>query len=352
MDIKDLVEEVGYAVKRKAACHGGEYSSACPFCKEGDDRFLIWPHRHNGNGNYNGGRYSCRVCGRYGDAITFLCEFHGLRYLAACDRLKINPKGRELKPVNKIHQRLQTAGEPPALWIEKATCFIDWCHSKLMSNLAVLPQIHKRGFTNESLKQYKIGFNPGDIRGYDFRRNRSDWGLEDQFKADGSIKGLWLPIGFTIPTFNAKKQVIKLKVRRSMWSEGDKLPKYVEISGSKACPSIYGNIRLPIVLVLESELDGLLVQQFASDLLYCVALGGSTKPLDAETDGLLRRTKNILFLPDFDKAGATAWAKWQKMFPGIRRILTPHEKSAGDYHVSGGNIREWLEGCILRLGSA
>jgi len=32
--------------------------------------------------------------------------------------------------------------------------------------------------------------------------------------------------------------------------------------------------------------------------------------------------------------------------PEIKRILTPHEKSAGDYFLAGGNLREWLEDCL------
>lgn len=94
MDIKDLIEETGYSPRRKAACHGGEYCSPCPFCKAGEDRFLIWPNRHNKNGEYQGGRYSCRKCEKYGDAITFLRDLHGLNYRDACIQLKITPKTR------------------------------------------------------------------------------------------------------------------------------------------------------------------------------------------------------------------------------------------------------------------
>jgi hypothetical protein len=347
MSIKDLVEEAGYPVKRKAATHGGEYSSPCPFCKEGDDRFIIQPNRHNKNGDYNGGRYACRVCGKYGDAISFLCELHGLSYLDACARLKLAPKTKQSIAIARKPYKPLVAADSPSAWIEKATTFVEWCHSKLMSNSESLANIQKRGFSLDSIVRYKIGFNPGDSRGYDFMRDRLDWGLEEQLKEDGTQRKLWLPIGITIPTLLIDGRVIKVKVRRIRWKEGDKLPKYVEISGSKSCPSVYGDTKLPVGL--ESELDSLLVQQFASDLLYCVALGGSTKLLDAETDKLLRRTKHLLFLPDFDKAGGVAWGKWQNKFHGIQRILTPHEKSAGDYHIAGGDLREWLISCITQM---
>lgn len=346
MDIKDLIEEAGYSPQRKAACHGGEYSSPCPFCKDGKDRFLIWPQRFNKNTEYQGGRYSCRVCQKYGDAITFLRDFYGLSYRDACAKLKLIPKKRQSNAIFKQPNQPSFVADPPTLWMDKAAKFIEWCHSKLMSNPSALANVQARGFTLDSLVRYKIGLNPGDIRGHDFRKDRQNWGLEPELKKDGTFRKLWLPVGFTIPTFSSDGQVVKIKVRRTSWKEGDTLPKYVEVSGSKPSPSVFGNAQLPVGLVLESEFDGLLIQQEASDLIYCVALGGSTKSVDAHTDSLLRSTKCILFLPDFDQAGALAWVKWKRQFPKIHRILTPKGKSAGDALIEGINLRQWIEGEI------
>lgn len=341
--MKDLIEETGYSPRRKASCHGGEYCSPCPFCKDGDDRFITWPKRHNTNGEYQGGRYRCRKCGKYGNAITFLRDFHGMSYRDACTQLKITPKPRQFTPTRKEPPRLFIAQNPPIIWIEKATAFTEWCHTNLIKNPEAFKKVQERGFTTDSIRKYKIGFNSGDSRGYDFKRNRRDWGLEERLKDDGTPQKIWLPVGFTIPTFSDDGHVVKLKIRRSAWKEDDKLPKYVEISGSKSCPSVYGNTQLPVGLMLESEFDGLLIQQEVSDLLYCVALGGSTKSIDAHTDAVLRSTKRILFLPDFDQAGAIAWIKWKWLFPQIYRILTPTGKGAGDAWLAGIDLRKWIE---------
>ncbi len=347
MNIKYLIEEIGYSPRRKATCHGGEYCSPCPFCKDGKDRFLIWPNCHNKNGEYQGGRYSCRKCGKYGDAITFLRELHGLNYRDACARLKIAPKTRQFTVMSKEIPKPLISVNPPQKWIEKATAFTEWCHANLIKNLEAFKKVQERGFTTESIKKFKIGFNPGDCQDREFKCSRQDWGLEERIKDDGTYQKIWLPVGFTVPTFSDDGQVVKLKIRRSAWRENDSLPKYVEISGSKSCPSIYGNTQLPVGLVLESEFDGLLSQQEVGDLLYSVALGGSTKPIDADTDALLRSTKRILFLPDFDQAGALAWVKWKRQFPSIYRMLTPTGKSAGDAFIEGINLREWIEGEII-----
>lgn len=328
MDIKDLIEEAGYTPKRKTA---KEFSSPCPFCKKGDDRFIIQPIRPG----WKGGKFSCRVCGKYGDAVKFLMELNNLSYLAACERLKIEPK-RLHKKSSKQENKLLIANNPSELWLSKGNAFVEWFHAQLLANQSALEVVKKRGFTLESIKRFKLGFNPKVVF-----RDREEWGLQRELKEDGQSKKLWLPEGIVIPTF-ASDQVIKIKIRRSNYREGDKLPKYVEVSGSKHCPSIYGDCHFKVALILESELDALLIQQEVGDLVYCVALGGSTKPIDCQTDQLLRRTSLLLFCPDFDKAGAVAWDRWKKMFPAIQRILTPDGKAAGDAFLAGVNLREWI----------
>lgn len=337
MNIIDLIQELGYTPKRKASTHGGEYSSPCPFCKDGNDRFLVWPNRSNKNSEYQGGRFSCRVCQKYGDAITFLCEFQGMSYKDACAKLRIEPRKRSDALIIKREIKPSVAEDPSELWKVKGLKFVEWCHAQLLANLENLALVIKRGFTIDSIKKFKIGFCPKD-----FFREREEWGLNAQLKEDGTLKKQWLPAGLVIPTFS-HDQVIKIKIRRLKWREGDKLPKYVEVSGSKTCSSIYGNLNLKVALVLESELDALLVQQEANDLVYCVALGGSTKSLDFYTDQLLRSSPLILFCPDFDKAGAIAWLKWKKMFPNIYRILTPDGKDPSDAFLAEVDLREWIK---------
>ena len=337
MTILELIEDTGLTPKREAATYGGVFSSPCPFCQDGDDRFVIWPNRHNNNGEYQGGRYWCRVCGKHGDAITFIRELHGVSYREACNRLKIEPKKiNSTQPIRQERKPL-IVSDPSEVWQGRAKAFVDWCHTNLISNSDAIALVTKRGFTLESIKRFKLGFNPKDLFG-----NRTEWGLEEEIKDDGKPRKMWLPTGLIIPTFSENGNVIKVKIRRLNWKEGDKYPKYVELSGSKQCFSIYGDTSLPCALVLESEFDALLVQQFASDILYCVALGGSTKPIDQQTDLLLRTTSTLLFCPDFDEAGAVAWKKWKNMFLNIHRVMTPLGKSPGDDYLAGIDLREWL----------
>ena len=340
MNIKDLVEEIGLTPKRKASTKGGEYASPCPFCQDGKDRFLIWPSQVNQNGDYQGGRYLCRVCSQFGDAITFLRKIEKLSYKEACEKLKIEPKWAKDRHFLKPQDPFPIAKEPFLLWQDKALLFVNWCHHQLIKNPKSLDLLFQRGFTLDIIKKYKLGFNPKN-----FFRDREEWGLPIQKKEDHSLKKLWLPKGLVIPTFLAEK-VIKLKIRRTDWKEDDSLPKYIEVSGSKSCPSIYGNPALKALLIIESEFDAILVQQFAEDLVCCIALGGSSKPLDLQTYKQIKACPLVLFLPDFDQAGRKALEKWMKWFPHLERIFTPLEKSAGDAYLNGIDLREWLEGCL------
>ena len=105
---------------------------------------------------------------------------------------------------------------------------------------------------------------------------------------------------------------------------------------------MFGDLNLPIGLVFESELDALLVAQEAWGIAFTVALGGSTKPIDYQTDLFLRGVPNLFFCPDFDEAGKKAWDSWKAKYPTIRRLLTSSSKSAGDAFLEGLDLRNWI----------
>lgn len=146
--------------------------------------------------------------------------------------------------------------------------------------------------------------------------NRANWGLPLDYREDGKAKLHWLPKGIVIPTFE-QKGVIKLKVRRTDWHFADKLPKYVEISGGLQCPSIYGDITKPIVIV-EAEIDAILIQQFASDICCSLALGGVGKRPDKHTHEILKRAPLILLSLDYDEAGKKEYSFWMLTYANLR----------------------------------
>jgi len=343
MNIIDVLEELKIFPRKKSA---KEYCSPCPYCNDGTDRFTIWPDQGKG------GQFWCRVCEKKGDAIKLLRDLQGLTYRQACVKLRVDPVTRH---TSTQEQKTFIAENPPDLWTEKATAFVEWSHDKLMKNENFLSVLTKRGMTLETIKAFKLGYNPTRLF-----RQCDEWGLARESKENGKPKYIWLPQGTIIPTFEDGK-LTKLKIRNANFerelekyntererSDVPKYPpsKYVVVKGSKKCPSIYGNISLDTLLILESELDAILMMQEAGEFCFCLALGGSTQPLDLHKERIVRGVENLLFCPDFDEAGKGSWDRWIKRFPDTKRILTPEGKDPTEALNHGVDLKEWIKGAL------
>lgn len=341
MSLIELAEGLGLNPKKTSNSKGGEYHSACPACGEGKDRFMIWPQLN---------RYWCRRCESNGDAIQFCRDFMNMSFHEACDRINDAKHflwGKLEKKQSK--QSLITAKEPPWAWQEKALSFVKWAHDQLKRSPKALEELYQRGFQNCTIDHFMLGFskNSSSLGSFDFFREKQDWGLPDELKQNGTHKRLWLPCGLVIPTISKDGSVMKIKIRRHEWNHQDHLPKYVEISGSMLCPSLYGDLINRVIVLLESELDAMLIQQEAKDICNCVALGGAGKKPDLLTDQILNAATLILLCLDNDEAGRGAAQWWREMYPNLRFWPAPKGKSPGDALKDYGvNLRDWISSGI------
>jgi len=100
--ILHTLESHGINPRRKSA---GEYSAPCPFCKDGNDRFCIWPEQD---------RYWCRQCGKKGDSVQLLRDLDGLSYEDAKAALGIVDHGEKApeKPPRKPQEKPKRGKEP------------------------------------------------------------------------------------------------------------------------------------------------------------------------------------------------------------------------------------------------
>lgn len=330
MELLDLAQELGLNLKKTSNSKGGEYHSSCPNCGEGVDRFVIWSEIN---------RYWCRRCDVKGDAIQFCRAFMNMSYRDASYKVRGNYHGyNQIQYKRPIYEELLVSEKPSKIWQGKALAFTSWAQNQLAQSAASLKELHKRGFNNTTIMQYKLGYAIND-----FFREREDWGLSCEYKAEGVTKKLWLPSGFVIPTSSDDGTIYKLKVRRQKWTPQDPLPKYVEISGSKSCPSLYGDKEKPVAIVLESELDAMLIQQEAGDICCCIALGGATKKPDFHIDQLLKNIPLILWCLDNDEAGKKAALWWRENYINLKFWQAPIGKSPGDaFKDHKVNLRDWI----------
>jgi DNA primase len=320
-------KEDGLNPKRVASTKGGEYHSACPACG-GKDRFIIWDKLN---------RYFCRQCRKAGDEVQYYRDFHGLSYLEACQKSGSAPKERTALNRSIFQFEPQIAKISPLEWREQARSFTLYCQEQLRKDHYALDLLYKRGFSQEIIQQFQLGWNPTSLW-----LNRSQWGLESENKR------LWIPRGLLIPTCDfSTAEPLKLKIRRDEWRNGAKLLKYVEISGSMQSLGVYGYAEGKPIVVVESELDAILLQQFAGDLCCSLALGGASKRPDSESHKLLLKAPTIVFSLDVDAAGSLAYRWWHQMYPRMKLWPPPVGKSPGDAHLAGIDLRQWLSLGVL-----
>lgn len=343
MNLIELAQEKGLQPRRTAATNGGEYHCACPACG-GKDRFAIWPNQKQDKCT---GRYWCRQCRIHGDAIKFCREFLGLSWEDAIRKLNLPPINlpRFNTVIKKMEPKLAIAKEPPLKWKEKALQFINQCHDNAIGNPSIMQKFYDRGFNEKTIQKFELGYccNPVISMTKDIFCDYIDWGLEPENKEDGSIKRLWLPHGLVIPSFSEKEEIVRINIRRLDWHDGDNLGKYIKVKGSMNAPAIYGDISKRVAVILESEFDAILIQQFAADLCFCIATGGSTQPLDLYTDHLMRQALLLLICPDVDAAGAKFLQKIKENYKQSKLWPAPLGKSPGDALKDHKiDLRQWI----------
>lgn len=333
MSLIELAREISLSPKRTASTNGGEYHFPCPKCG-GKDRFIIWEKT---------GRYLCRQCNAKGDEIQFCRDFFGMDFKAACLKLGV-VKDRKSSSFHFARPKFTvvTATFPSKIWQERAAAFASDCHKNLLNFPHAIEPLKARGFSLKIIEAYSLGWNPENkFSSY------PEWGMPISHNSEGKERKLWLSQGLVIPTFS-NGHAIKLKIRRSAWEEGDKYPKYIEVSGSTKIPSIYGNKDLKVIILVEAEFDAMLIQQFAADLCCTMAIGGVGKKPDASTNQLLHRAEVFLFALDFDDAGSKSFQFWKDTYPHITPWPAPRGKSPETSLKEGTNLRVWLEGGITR----
>jgi len=355
MNVIDLVRRKGIEPRRASSAKGGEWHSSCPICGDGgkgaaSDRFHIWPMQEEGKGSW-----WCRQCERdgkriyAGDNIALLMTMDGLSYKEACAALGVDmPEAPSvpIKPRSAGRRRSQperpvaTYQQPAHKWREHAEKFAAWAHEQLVEHHPdQMRYLAGRGIDPATMLRWGLGWNPGND-GKDLFRAREAWGLETVEK-DGKKKKLWIPRGLVIP-YRRGGVLQRIRIRRPkehLRSEKD--PRYYLLPGSSAMPWLIGEKRRAYI-VIETELDGLLVDQEACDLVGVLSLGAASNMPDDYCHQHLAEALVILNALDFDQAGGKAWPKWQATYPQAERWPVPVGKDPGDACRAGVDIRAWV----------
>lgn len=279
---------------------GQNYWGCCPFHNEKTPSFSVSEDK---------GFYHCFGCGAHGDIISFIMNTEHLEYPAAI---------RELADLAGLKMPEYRQKSPERVAIENSYFDIYEQATKLYQELLFSPSgadalkyIRGRGFTDEMIKKYRLGYAPknnliankfvnvkqNNLLGTGLVR-RGEYGLYDFFRHK-----------LMFPIFNPRGQVIAFSGRSLDGSE----PKYINTSDTElfhkrqtifgfnfARDAIYTKNR---TIIVEGQIDAIQMQVHG--------FGETVAPLGtALTEDhiaiLCKSNRNIVFCFDGDSAGQKA----------------------------------------------
>jgi len=368
------------------------WEGPCPRCGD-DKRLIVWIHKDI---------FKCQICDFKGDAITFLREIAGIGCGEAhleLDKKCISPecagygkcaatRSGSNRPVKSDKQRkLETPAEktrsaefwqpaeavsPKELWQQRALKLVEDAHETLLKTPEQLDFLAFRGIPLGAVEKNRLGWLEKD-----YYRARDVWGLEPEFHADGKKKQFWLPPGIIIPFFQGET-IHRIRIRLPDWKleeirlsyakqgQDKKPPRYYWVVGSGDDTWVI-NPAARAFVVIESDLDGVMVDWHAGDLVGTIPLGTcSVRPKEAAAK-LLASSVCILGALDFEprinrtsgkneNPGGENWLRWWKpQYSQAKRHPVPAGKDPGEAFKAGVDIREWIISGLpagLRLAGA
>ena len=328
----DLLSLVSTPLRKVSGTRGGEYHGPCPQCG-GKDRFAVQP---TGGGDGRG-LWMCRTChDKWGDVVAFIEWRDGVGFREACDRLGYELVAPKIDPALPMPEPCEP---PPAEWQARGKAVWIECDGAMWDDIGAKARawLHARGLADETIDRAALGYNPTDR-----------WEAPGIWGLPATHNKIYLPRGIVIP-WSVGSDLWRLNVRRPLSaaqiSAGEK--KYAQPAGG--ANGLFNADAVqpgkPVMLV-ESELDALLVEQEAGDLVAVVATGSTAGARRARW--LARFAVAPLVLVAFDNddspdKGEKAASYWLDVLDGFSTRWRPILKDPTEMHQHGIDVRAWVE---------
>lgn len=302
----NIVDLLGTYIKLEKA--GKNMKARCPFHNEKTPSFFVSPERDS---------YYCFGCNKKGDIFTFVQEFEGLDFFGAL-KLLAERTGVTLERGN-IGQKNEK--ETIFNCLEAAAQFFE---SNLPKSSSAQKYLEKRGLTEKTIKDWRLGFVADDWRTlYDYlvARKFTDYDIEQAGLIKRTDKGAYDRFRGRImfPIRDAASRVVGFTGRILPENDDGKSAKYLnspETAVFNKSHILYGfdQAKLAIkkfdfTVIVEGQMDIIMCHQ--AGFMNVVATSGTA--LTPEHLTLLRRISNrVIMAFDSDKAGFNAATKaWQ-----------------------------------------
>jgi len=172
MDIVDLVSQ--YVSLQRA---GANMRARCPFHSERSPSFTVSSSRQS---------YHCFGCGEHGDAFTFIEKIEGVDFKGAL-KILAEKTGVEIKydGPKKTKEQMDEKAQMFASMAQAASFY----HQKLQESEDALKYVKERGFSQETIGTFQIGFAPDDWHAVEKALTVAGFELSTLEKVGLSIKG-------------------------------------------------------------------------------------------------------------------------------------------------------------------
>ncbi len=303
----DIIDIVGTFVKLKK--RGVNYLGNCPFHHEKTPSFTVSPSKEI---------YKCFGCGKSGNAIGFLMEHEKYSYVEAlrwlADRYNIEIEETETSPEFKA---LQLTSDSLFIINNFARDFFaDALINSDEGRDIGLSYLKERGFREDTIKKFQIGFNPGA------KDDFTSAALEKQYNKELLVKtGLVVSRDeklmdnyrgrIIFPIHNQSGKVLGFGAR--IIKSNDKAPKYINTPENEIYVKskiLYGSYfaRTAIdkanqCLLVEGYTDVVSLHQ--AGIENVVASGGTSLTVD-QLRLIKKYTDNLTIIYDGDSAGIKA----------------------------------------------
>lgn len=303
----DIVEIVGSFVKLKK--RGANYLGLCPFHNEKTPSFTVSPSKEI---------YKCFGCGRSGNSIGFLMEaekysyVEALRWLAA----KYNVEIEESETSPEYKQQQQVADSLYIINNFAQNFFSDYLFNSEEGRDIGLSYLKERGFREEIIKKFQLGFNPEARDGFTKAALANQYSLEYLQKTglvnirDGNAYDNYRG-RIIFPIHNQSGKVLGFGAR--IIKKNDKAPKYINSPENEIYVKskiLYGSYfarqaidKADECLLVEGYTDVVSLHQ--AGIENVVASGGTSLTPD-QLRLIKKYTNNLTIIYDGDSAGIKA----------------------------------------------
>lgn len=346
----DIIDIVGAFVKLKK--RGTNYLGLCPFHNEKSPSFTVSPAKEI---------YKCFGCGRSGNSISFLMEHEKYSYVEALRWLanKYNVEIEETEASPEVKAKQQVAESLHIINAFAQKFFDNQLFGTDEGNDVALSYLKHRGFREEVIKKFQIGYSPEDRTAF------TKTALDSQFNPEYLVKSGLVAMRnealqdnyrgrIIFPVHNNSGKIIGFGAR--IIKKNDKAPKYINTPENELYVKskiLYGTYfaRMAIdksneCLLVEGYTDVVSLHQAGVENV--VASGGTSLTPD-QLRLVKKYTNNLTIIYDGDSAGIKAALRGLDLALeeglNVKLVLIPDKEDPDSYVNKVGPVafREFVE---------